>query len=178
MKAMIEGTKQRDEHERDKHPSRVEMVTAFFDAYRAHDVERMVELCADNADFHYVPFEVWGKQRVIRGDGKVRAIGKVIWRTLIDSFPNLTNEVTSITSDDEGNVAVEVVISGTQAKPFSSIGNQGLPLRLTACLLVSCWEGRPDRGNNRLLGYSRLAAPAWLARGGLVDDREMNELTQ
>jgi len=104
----------------------VEVVTEFFDAYRAHDVERMVELCADNADFHYVPFEVWGKQRVIRGDGKVRTIGKVIWRTLIDSFPDLTNEVTSITSDDEGNVAVEVVISGTQAKPFGSIGNQGL----------------------------------------------------
>jgi len=59
-------------------PSAVEVVTAFFDAYRAHDVERMVELCADNADFHYVPFEVWGKQRVIRGDGKVRTIGKVI----------------------------------------------------------------------------------------------------
>jgi len=107
-------------------PSAVEVVTAFFDAYRAHDVESMVELCADNADFHYVPFEVWGKQRVIRGDGKVRTIGKTIWRTLIDSFPDLTNEVTYITSDDEGNVAVEIVISGTQAKPFGSIGNQGL----------------------------------------------------
>jgi steroid delta-isomerase-like uncharacterized protein len=106
--------------------SEVEVVTAFFDAYRAHDVERMVELCTDNADFHYVPFEVWGKQRVIRGDGKVRSIGKVIWRTLIDSFPDLTNEVPYITSDDEGNIAVEVVISGTQAKRFSSIGNQGL----------------------------------------------------
>jgi hypothetical protein len=80
----------------------------------------MVELCTDNAAFHYVPFEVWGKQRVIRGDGKV------IWRTLIDSFLDLTNEVTFITSDDEGNIAVEVVISGTQAKLFSSIGNQGL----------------------------------------------------
>src|SRR5436309_6258672 len=107
-------------------PSAVEVVTVFFDAYRTHDVERMVELCADNADFHYVPFEVWSKQRVIRGDGKVRTIGKTIWRTLIDSFPDLTNEVTSLTSDDEGNVAVEIVISGTQAKPFSSIGNQGL----------------------------------------------------
>src|SRR5207302_9372119 len=104
----------------------VVVVTAFFDAYREHDVERMVELCADNADFHYVPFEVWGKQRVIRGDGKVRTIGKVIGRTLIDSFPDLTNDVTSITADDEGNVAVEVVISGTQAKPFRSIGNRGL----------------------------------------------------
>src|SRR2546425_9630518 len=117
----------------------VEVVTAFFDAYRAHDVERMVELCADNADFHYVPFEVWGKQRVIRGGGKVRTIGKVIWRTLIDSFPDLTNEVTYITSDDEGNVAVEVDISGTQAKPFSSIVNRGLNYDFPHVLLF--WVG-------------------------------------
>ena len=82
-------------------PSAVEVVTAFFDAYRAHDVERMVELCAENADFNYVPFEVWGKQRVIRGDGKVRTIGKVIWTTLIYSFPDLTNEVTWLSSNTE-----------------------------------------------------------------------------
>ena len=104
----------------------VEVVTAFFDAYRDQDVERMVEFCADNADFHYVPFELWGRQRVIRGDGKVRTIGKVIWTTLIDSFPDLTNQVTFITSDDEGNVAAEVTFSGTQTKPFGAIGNQGL----------------------------------------------------
>jgi steroid delta-isomerase-like uncharacterized protein len=103
----------------------VEAVTAFFDAYRAHDVERMVELCSENADFHYVPFEVWTRQRVIRGDGKVRTIGKAFWTTLIDSFPDLTNQVTSITADDRGNVAVEVVISGTQAKTFGAISNQG-----------------------------------------------------
>ncbi|HLH68682.1 MAG TPA: nuclear transport factor 2 family protein [Candidatus Dormibacteraeota bacterium] len=103
----------------------VEAVTAFFDAYRAHDVERMVELCSENADFHYVPFEVWTRQRVIRGDGKVRTIGKAFWTTLIDSFPDLTNRVTSITADDRGNVAVEVVISGTQAKTFGAISNQG-----------------------------------------------------
>ncbi len=63
-------------------PSAVEVITAFFDAYRAHDLERMVELCSDNADFHYIPFEGWGRQRVIRGDGKVRTIGKVLWATV------------------------------------------------------------------------------------------------
>jgi steroid delta-isomerase-like uncharacterized protein len=104
----------------------VEVVTAFFDAYRDQDVEGMVELCTDNADFHYVPFELWGRQRVIRGDGKVRTIGNVIWTTLIDSFPDLTNTIMSITSDDQGNVAAEVMISGTQAKPFGMIGCQYL----------------------------------------------------
>jgi steroid delta-isomerase-like uncharacterized protein len=107
-------------------PSAVEVITAFFEAYRAHDLERMVELCSDNADFHYIPFEVWTRQRVIRGDGKVRTVGKALWTTLIDAFPDLTNEVTSITADDEGNVAAEVVISGTQAKPYGTIANQGL----------------------------------------------------
>jgi steroid delta-isomerase-like uncharacterized protein len=107
-------------------PSAVEVITAFFDAYRAHDLERLVELCSDNADFHYIPFEVWGRQRVIRGDGKVRTIGKALWTTLIDAFPDLTNEVTSVTADEGGNVAAEVVISGTQAKPYGTIANQGL----------------------------------------------------
>jgi hypothetical protein len=104
----------------------VDVVATFFDAYRDHNVERMVELCTDNADFHYVPFELWGRQRVIRGDGKVRTIGKVIWTTLIDSFPDMTNRVTYITSDSQGNVAAEVMISGSQAKPFGMMGCQGL----------------------------------------------------
>jgi len=101
-------------------------VESFFDAYRAHDVERMVDLCDLNADFSYVPFEAWGRQRVVRGDGKVCTIGKTFWTTLIDCFPDLTNEVTWTTEDDGGTVAVEVVIGGNQAKDFGAIGNQGL----------------------------------------------------
>jgi hypothetical protein len=82
----------------------VKVVETFFDAYRARDVEAMVRACSECADFHYVPFEIWGKQRVLRGDGKVRSIGKVLWTGLIESFPDLTNEVTSIHADDAGNV--------------------------------------------------------------------------
>ena len=54
----------------------------------------MTDLCSDNADFSYVPFEVWGKQRVLRGDGKVKTVGKTIWTGLIASFPDLTNTST------------------------------------------------------------------------------------
>jgi steroid delta-isomerase-like uncharacterized protein len=118
----------------------IEVVTAFFDAYRNQDVERMVELCTDNADFHYVPFELWGRQRVIRGDGKVRTIGKVIWTTLIDSFPDMTNQIMNITSDGQGNVAAEVIISGTQAKPFGMIGCQGLHYDLPHVFLFRVGE--------------------------------------
>ena len=48
------------------------VVTGFFDRYRAHDVDGMTDLCSINAGFSYVPVELWGKQRVLRGDGKVR----------------------------------------------------------------------------------------------------------
>ena len=106
-------------------------VESFFDAYRAHDVERMVDLCDLNADFSYVPFEAWGRQRVVRGDGKVCTIGKTFWTTLIDCFPDLTNEVTWTTEDDGGNVAVEVVIGGTQAKDFKTIPGKGQSIALS-----------------------------------------------
>ena len=100
-------------------------VTAFFGAYQAQDVERMVDLCTDNAGFRYVPFEVWARQRVLHGDGKVRTVGKAIWTALIDAFPDLSNTVISVRSDDEGNVAAQVSIGGTQAKAFGAIGCTG-----------------------------------------------------
>ncbi len=55
------------------------VVREFFDRYRAHEVHGMAELCSVNADFSYPPFEMWGKQRVVRGDGKVGTVGKAIW---------------------------------------------------------------------------------------------------
>jgi ketosteroid isomerase-like protein len=96
-------------------------VLAFFAAYRVQDVERMVDLCAEGASFRYVPFEVWGRQRVLYGEGKVRTVGKVIWTALIDAFPDLANAVTSLRADADGNVAVEAVIGGTQARAFGII---------------------------------------------------------
>jgi len=100
-------------------------VLAFFDAYRVRDVERMVDLCTDGAGFRYVPFEVWGRQRVVYGEGKVRTVGKVIWTALIDAFPDLANAVTSLRADADGNVAAEAVIGGTQARAFGIIACAG-----------------------------------------------------
>ncbi len=100
-------------------------VRAFFAAYRAHDVERMVDLCAEGAGFRYVPFEVWGRQRVLYGEGQVRTVGKVIWTTLIDAFPDLANAVTSLRGDGDGNVAAEARIGGTQAKDFGIVACTG-----------------------------------------------------
>jgi ketosteroid isomerase-like protein len=90
------------------------VVRNFFEAYQRHDVNAMGEMCTDNADFSYVPYEVWGKQRVLRGDGKVKTVGKPLWSGLINSFPDLYNEVHSIDANDEGDVIVSCDIGGTQ----------------------------------------------------------------
>src|SRR5499427_3198115 len=105
------------------------VVNSFFDAYREHDVERMVDLCDDMAAYRSVPLELWRKQRVIRGDGKVRTIGKILWTGLIESFPDLSNEVTKITAGNDGYVAAEVVLSGTHAKDWGSIRSRGRSFR-------------------------------------------------
>jgi steroid delta-isomerase-like uncharacterized protein len=110
-------------------------VRAFFAAYRAHDVECMVDLCAEGAGFRYVPFEVRSRQRVLHGDGKVRTVGKMIWTTLIDAFPDLTNSVTSLRADQDGNVAAEVRIGGTQARDFGNMACTGAHYELAHLFL-------------------------------------------
>ena len=97
------------------------VVREFFDRYRHHDVDGMTDLCSLSAEFSYVPFEVWGKQRVLRGDGKVRTIGKTIWHGLIASFPDLTNTVHTVVANDDGDVVAEVDIGGTQQLPWAFV---------------------------------------------------------
>lgn len=101
------------------------VVTQFFDRYRAHDVDGMTDLCSTNADFCYVPVERWGKQRVLHGDGKVRTVGKPLWTGLIASFPDLSNTVRTITSNDDGDVVAQVDIEGTQQLPWGLIAPAG-----------------------------------------------------
>ena len=101
------------------------VVTAFFDAYRARDLTAMSDLCTRNADFHYLPVEIWGKQRVIRGDGKVHTVGKALWAGLMTAFPDLSNEVLSLSASPDGTVLAEAVLSGTQASAWAQFSNRG-----------------------------------------------------
>lgn len=101
-------------------------VQAFFDAYRRHEVDEMADLCTPNAGFSYVPVEIWGRQRVVRGEGKVATIGKALWTGLITSFPDLWNTVATVRgSVDGGTVVVEVTIGGTQANAWANISARG-----------------------------------------------------
>ena len=91
----------------------------FFDAYRAQDVDAMVALFTEDATFEYVPF---GEA----GSGNVREDGAPVWRTLIQAFPDLRNEVNQIWVDESGEIAfVDVHIGGTQAEDAFGIENRG-----------------------------------------------------
>ena len=95
----------------------------------------MVDLCAEGAGFRYVPFEVWGRQRVLYGEGKVRTVGKVIWTALIDAFPDLANAVTSLRADADGNVAAEAASAGR--RPGRS-ALSAAPAAAMSCRICSC----------------------------------------
>lgn len=101
------------------------VATEFFDRYRAHDVDGMADLCTVNADFSYPSYEVWGKQRVLRGDGKVGTVGKPIWKGLLTAFPDLTNTVHRVEANDDGDVVVKVDIGGTQQHAWGYIQPAG-----------------------------------------------------
>src|SRR2546423_1894612 len=101
------------------------VVTEFFDRYRAHDVDGMTDRRSINAGFSYVPVEIWGKQRVLRGDGKVCTVGKPLWTGLIASFPNLSNTVHSVTSNDDGDVVAQIDVEGTQQLAWGLIAPAG-----------------------------------------------------
>lgn len=106
----------------------LETTRAFFDRYRRHDVDAMVELFAANGTIDYIPAGV---------AGPASEAGRAIWSALIDAFPNLTNDVTAIYVADHGRiVTAEVTIGGTQAKDAFGIENQGLSYSLPHVFIV------------------------------------------
>jgi ketosteroid isomerase-like protein len=57
-----------------------DLVRELFGAYREHDLDRMVTLCAPDRSFEYVPI---GGQ----GRGRIAATGRQGWSSLIDALP-------------------------------------------------------------------------------------------
>lgn len=106
----------------------IEIARSFFAAYNAHQVDKMVAACSEDARLRYVPM---GDQ----GQGKARQLGKTIWSSLIAAFPDLHVTVQSLFGD-ERHAAAEVVIGGTQQKDFFQIPNQGKHYELPHAFLV------------------------------------------
>lgn len=76
---------------------------AFFAAYDAHNVDRMLSLCSSIAQIRYVPLGPVGT-------GSAQSTGRKIWSGLITALPDMRVTVKSAFSDGR-NVGAEVVIS-------------------------------------------------------------------
>jgi steroid delta-isomerase-like uncharacterized protein len=88
----------------------------FFDTYNTRNVPDMVSLFAKAGVVEYVPLNL---------EGPVEQIGPGSWGVLIDAFPDLHNEVKSITIDATGHKAyADVFIGGQQVKDTFGITNQ------------------------------------------------------
>jgi steroid delta-isomerase-like uncharacterized protein len=106
----------------------VEAARSFFASYNAHQVDKMLAQCSEDARLRYVPM---GTQ----GEGRARDVGKTIWSGLIDAFPDLHVTVQSLFGD-ERHAAAEVDIGGTQQKDFLQIPNQGKEYELPHAFLL------------------------------------------
>ncbi|WP_299652021.1 nuclear transport factor 2 family protein [uncultured Tateyamaria sp.] len=94
-----------------------EIAAELFDHYRAQDVPAMVAMFKPEGIVEYVPFAL---------AGPVEQVGPGSWGVLIDSFPNLSNSIHSITGDASGRKAwIDVDISGTQAKEAFGVPSKG-----------------------------------------------------
>ena len=91
---------------------------AFFTAYDDLDTARMIGLAAPDATVHFLPLGEAGK-------GAFWEFGKAVWDMLIDCFPDISNTVDSLSTEDDV-ITANVSISGTQAKECMGIPCKGL----------------------------------------------------
>jgi steroid delta-isomerase-like uncharacterized protein len=89
----------------------------FFVRYNDQNVPAMVDLFSPGGIVEYVPLHL---------EGPATEVGPGSWGVLIDAFPDLHNEVQSVTISADGKAAfVDVFIGGKQAKDAFGIINQG-----------------------------------------------------
>ncbi len=90
----------------------------FMFSYQQKSVEKMLSLCSPEGTVNFIPLGQNGK-------GKISELGKYVWTSLIDCFPDIDNTLDAAVAEDENTVRCQVVIRGTQAKDFAGITNKG-----------------------------------------------------
>ena len=90
----------------------------FMFSYQQRNVAQMLSFCDPEGEVWFMPLGEAGR-------GKIGELGKAIWSSLIDSFPDIDNTVDATIAEDGESVRCQVVISGTQAKDFAGIVSKG-----------------------------------------------------
>ena len=89
----------------------------FMFAYQQRNVDKMLSFCNPEGEIHFLPLGENGK-------GKIGELGKAIWNSLIDCFPDIDNTLDAAVAEEENTVRCQVVIRGTQEKDFAGIPNK------------------------------------------------------
>lgn len=97
--------------------NQLETVKAFFNAYSAHNIDAMLELCSSEGTFRYVPE---GEQR----KGSMEDAAK-LWRLFTQSFPDFSVDIQQLIKAEENNVVAETIQGGTQASDVGEVKNKG-----------------------------------------------------
>ena len=87
---------------------------SFMFAYQQRNVEKMLSFCNPEGKVFFKPLGDAGK-------GKIGELGRDIWTSLIDCFPDIDNTVDAAIAEDGDAVRTQVVIRGTQDKDFAGI---------------------------------------------------------
>jgi len=90
----------------------------FMFAYQQRNVDKMLSFCNPEGEIHFLPLGENGK-------GKIGQLGKALWTSLIDCFPDIDNTLDAAVAEEENTVRCQVVIRGTQEKDFAGIPNKG-----------------------------------------------------
>lgn len=90
----------------------------FMFAYSDHDMNKMMSLCDEEGEVHFLSLGEAGK-------GTIGELGKGIWSSLIECFPDIENTVHAATAGGD-DIRCQVLISGTQAKDFADIPNKSM----------------------------------------------------
>ena len=91
---------------------------SFMFAYQQRNVEKMLSFCDPEGEIFFKPLGDAGK-------GKIGELGKSIWTSLIDCFPDIDNTVDAAIAEEGDSVRCQVVIRGTQDKGFAGIFSKG-----------------------------------------------------
>ena len=90
----------------------------FMFAYQQRNVEKMLSFCVPDGEIQFLPLGENGK-------GKIGELGKAIWTSLIDCFPDIDNTLDAAVAEGENSIRCQVVIRGTQKKDFAGIPAKG-----------------------------------------------------
>lgn len=90
----------------------------FMFAYQQKDVDKMMSFCEHDGIVEFLPLGAAGK-------GKIGELGRGIWESLVECFPDIDNTLDAAVADDYRTVRCQVVIRGTQKKDFANIKSKG-----------------------------------------------------